>query len=154
MLLIGPDLRQYDAPPIGSFRRHCNVCKHPYVQIHRFYHQLCGRCGDFNLEKRLQTASLSGCLCLVTGGRVRIGYQICLKLLRAGASVIATTRWPADAALRYSHEQDFHVWRGRLRIDELEMSDPIKVEEYCDRLLNGSNGIEKIGTGILLNQIR
>ena len=47
-------------PHLGSFRRHCNVCKQPYVVLHPFYHQLCGRCGDFNLEKRLQTADLSG----------------------------------------------------------------------------------------------
>ena len=44
---------------------------------------------------------IKGYICLVTGGRVRIGYQICLKLLRAGATVITTTRWPTDAVLRY-----------------------------------------------------
>ena len=84
-------------------------------------------------------------MCLVTGGRVRIGYQICLKLLRAGATVITTTRWPKDAALRYSHEHDFNTWRDRLRIDELELSDPEKVEEYCQGLLDGIDGRKKLG---------
>eukprot|EP01036_Dinobryon_divergens_P026302 gene26302-34929_t len=107
-------------------------------------HWLCIRCGDFNLEKRLQTSKLEGCVCLVTGGRVRIGYQICLKLLRAGATVITTTRWPKDAALRYSHEHDFNTWRDRLRIDELELSDPEKVEEYCQGLLDGIDGRKKL----------
>ena len=101
--MAAPTLGRFEAP-VGSFRRHCNVCKQPYIHLHPFYHQLCVRCGDFNLEKRLQTAQLEGCMCLVTGGRVRIGYQICLKLLRAGATVIAT----------YSHEHDFNVWRHRL----------------------------------------
>ena len=43
---------------------------------------------------------LPGYVCVVTGGRVRIGYQICLKLLRGGGTVITTTRWPEDALLR------------------------------------------------------
>lgn len=148
--MAAPTLGQFEAPPLGSFRRHCNVCKQPYIHLHPFYHQLCVRCGDFNLEKRLQTAQLEGCMCLVTGGRVRIGYQICLKLLRAGATVIATTRWPKDAALRYSHEHDFNVWRHRLRIDELELSDPCQVEQYCQRLLDGIDGRKKLGTLLLI----
>ena len=52
----------------------------------------------------MQTADLSGYVCVVTGGRVRIGYQICLKLLRAGATVIATSRWPHDTVLRFAQE--------------------------------------------------
>lgn len=28
------------APPLGSFRRHCNVCKQPYALLHAFYHQV------------------------------------------------------------------------------------------------------------------
>ena len=84
---------EYVIPPIGSFRKHCNICKQSYEQLHHFYHQLCNKCGDFNLKKRFQTANLNGYIALVTGGRVRIGFQICLKLLRAGATVIATTRW-------------------------------------------------------------
>ena len=65
-------------PPPGSFRPHCAVCREafPSPGPRAFYHQLCGRCGDLNLTKRLQTADLAGCRCLVTGGRVRIGYQV------------------------------------------------------------------------------
>ena len=48
----------------------------------------------------------------MTGARVRIGYQIALRLLRCGARVIATTRWPADALLRYASEHDFGASRG------------------------------------------
>ena len=49
-----------------------------------------------------------GRVALLTGGRVKIGYQAGIKLLRAGASLIVTTRFPRDAALRYSRG-------GRLR---------------------------------------
>ena len=52
----------------------------------------------------MQTADLSGYVAVVTGGRVRIGYEIVLKLLRAGAHVVCTTRFPADAAQRYARD--------------------------------------------------
>ena len=44
-----------------------------FLTPRRLPRQLCPRCGDFNLSKRLQTADLRGYRCLVTGGRVRIG---------------------------------------------------------------------------------
>ena len=48
---------------------------------------MCEACGDFNYAKREQTADLTGHYALVTGARVKIGYQASLKLLRAGAHV-------------------------------------------------------------------
>jgi NAD(P)-dependent dehydrogenase (short-subunit alcohol dehydrogenase family) len=128
------DREGFVVPPVGSFRKHCNICKQQFSVKHPFYHLLCGRCGDFNLEKRLQTSDMDGYICLVTGGRVRIGYQICLKLLRAKATVITTTRWPRDAVLRYSSEHDYELWSKNLSIDYLELSDIPSVEAYCDKL--------------------
>jgi NAD(P)-dependent dehydrogenase (short-subunit alcohol dehydrogenase family) len=61
----------------------------------------------------MQTADLSGYVCVVTGGRVRIGYQICLKLLRAGATVVATSRWPHDTVLRFAQESGISVVHRR-----------------------------------------
>ena len=78
--------------------QHCYVCKRHYVEIHPFYDQLCPECGDFNYRKRTETADLSGRVALVTGGRVKIGYQAGIKLLRAGAHLIVTTRFPRDSA--------------------------------------------------------
>lgn len=51
-----------------------------------------------------------------------------------GATVITTTRWPKDAALRYSHEHDWSTWRHRLTIEALELADIHAVEQFCDRL--------------------
>ncbi len=42
-----------------------------------------------------------------TGSRVKIGFQAALKLLRAGAVVLATTRFPTDALLRFAACADF-----------------------------------------------
>ncbi len=87
--------------------RACYVCKKPFVKVHRYYDSMCEDCGDFNYAKREQTADLSGRYALVTGARVKIGFQASLKLLRAGAHVIVTTRFPIDAADRYSKEPDY-----------------------------------------------
>lgn len=41
-------------------------------------------------------------MALVTGARVKLGYAVALRLLRNKATVIATTRFPNDAAQRFS----------------------------------------------------
>ena len=87
--------------------RYCYVCKKPFAKMHRYYDSMCEACGDFNYAKREQTADLSGHYALVTGARVKIGFQASLKLLRAGAHVVVTTRFPVDAAERYSKERGF-----------------------------------------------
>ena len=86
---------------------HCYVCKQKYSQIHHFYDQMCPECAEFNFAKRTELADLRGRVALLTGGRVKIGYQAGLKLLRAGARLIVTTRFPADSAKRYAGEADF-----------------------------------------------
>lgn len=98
----------------------CYVCKQPYRFAHFFYRYLCPRCGDLNYQKRAIPAVLSGRVALVTGARVKIGYACALRLLRAGAQVIATTRFPHDAAQRFSREPDFTTWQDRLHIYGLD----------------------------------
>jgi NAD(P)-dependent dehydrogenase (short-subunit alcohol dehydrogenase family) len=101
--------------------RNCYVCKEEFTKLHFFYDTMCKKCGDLNYRKRFQTASLSGQVALITGSRVKIGYQATLLMLRAGATVIATTRFPVDAALRYSKEEGFAVWGDRLHIHGLDL---------------------------------
>ncbi|HLO47279.1 MAG TPA: SDR family NAD(P)-dependent oxidoreductase, partial [Kamptonema sp.] len=85
----------------------CYICKNIYTKIHFFYHSLCPKCAEFNYQKRYQRTNLNGRIALVTGGRIKIGYQIVLRLLRDGARAIVTTRFPGDCAHRYSLEPDF-----------------------------------------------
>ena len=112
----------------------CYICKQPFAQVHRFYDSLCGPCGDFNYAKREQTADLSGHYALVTGARVKIGYQAALKLLRAGAHVVVTTRFPVDAASRYAKEPDFADLKGRLQIFGLDLRHTPSVELFARSL--------------------
>ena len=99
--------------------------------MHRYYDSLCPECGDFNYAKREQTADLHGQYALVTGARVKIGFQASLKLLRAGAHVIATTRFPVDAAERYAREPDYAAWQDRLQIHGIDLRHTPSVELFA-----------------------
>ncbi len=121
---------------IGSASRpqHCYVCKRKYTSIHDFYDQMCPECAEFNFAKRSETADLHGRVALLTGGRVKIGYQAGIKLLRAGAHVIVTTRFPRDSALRYACESDFTAWGHRLEIFGLDLRHTPSIEAFCQHL--------------------
>ena len=123
-----------DRPELHQ-ERTCYVCKKPFVKMHRYYDSMCDACGDFNYAKREQTADLSGHYALITGARVKIGFQASLKLLRAGAHVIVTTRFPFDAAERYSQEADFAKFRERLQIHGLDLRHTPSVEIFTRFLL-------------------
>lgn len=114
--------------------RNCYVCKTDYSDLHHFYDQLCPACAEFNFGKRAETADLRGRAALLTGGRVKIGYQAGIKLLRAGASLIVTTRFPRDAAMRYAAEHDFGEWKDRLEIFGLDLRHTPSVEAFCRHL--------------------
>jgi NAD(P)-dependent dehydrogenase (short-subunit alcohol dehydrogenase family) len=115
--------------------QHCYVCKQSFSMIHHFYDQLCPPCAELNFAKRTELADLRGRVALLTGGRVKIGYQAGLKLLRAGARLIVTTRFPRDSAARYSREPDFGEWADRLEIFGLDLRHTPSVEAFCRELL-------------------
>ena len=110
--------------------RNCYVCKSEFTKLHFFYDAMCPSCAEFNYQKRFQTASLHGQVALITGARVKIGYQTTLMMLRAGARVIATTRFPVDAAMRFSGEKDFSEWGERLHIYGLDLRHTPSVEIF------------------------
>src|SRR5690242_9575919 len=111
--------------------RKCYVCKAEYRKLHFFYDTMCRECGDFNYAKRTQRAPLSGKVALITGARVKIGYQASLMLLRSGARVIATTRFPNDSAERYAREPDFAEWSHRLHLHGLDLRHAPSVELFA-----------------------
>ena len=51
-----------------------------YKQLHAFYAQLCMECAALNWTKRSESCNLHGRVALVTGGRVKIGFRIVLKV--------------------------------------------------------------------------
>lgn len=124
------DAETWDEPELSSPRA-CYVCKGHSERVHFFYDQMCRSCGDFNYGKRSQTADLRGRVALVTGARVKIGYQAAIFLLRAGARVAVTTRFPRDAAVRYAREVDFESYRDRLHVFGLDLRHTPSVETFA-----------------------
>jgi NAD(P)-dependent dehydrogenase (short-subunit alcohol dehydrogenase family) len=115
--------------------KHCYVCKQRYTELHHFYDQLCPSCAGLNFTKRTELADLHGRIALLTGGRVKIGYQAGLKLLRCGARLLVTTRFPRDAAARYAKEPDFESWGDRLEIFGLDLRHTPSVEAFCREMI-------------------
>jgi NAD(P)-dependent dehydrogenase (short-subunit alcohol dehydrogenase family) len=109
----------------GTLRRErrCYVCKQPYREVDADYHLLCVGCAHENRERRHARCDLTGRTAIVTGGRVKIGFHTALKLLRDGAEVIVTTRFPRDAARRYAAVPDSADWSGRLHVHALDLLD-------------------------------
>lgn len=119
--------------------RNCYVCKAEFLKLHFFYDSMCPTCADYNYKKRFQTASLKGQTVLITGSRLKIGYQATLMMLRAGARVIATTRFPVDSARRFAKEEDFKDWGDRLEVFGLDLRHTPSVEiftQYMERYLD------------------
>ena len=81
---------------------------------------------------------------MLTGGRVKIGYQAGIKLLRAGAHLIVTTRFPRDSAERYAREPDFADWADRLEIHGLDLRHTPSVEAFCHHLLTTHDRLDYI----------
>jgi NAD(P)-dependent dehydrogenase (short-subunit alcohol dehydrogenase family) len=121
------------APPLHTPRT-CYICKASCPRVHFFYDQMCGPCGDFNYAKRSQTADLRGRVAFISGARVKIGYQAAILLLRAGCRVIVSTRFPRDAALRYSREVDYPDWKDRLHVYGLDLRHTPSVEAFARHL--------------------
>ena len=124
-----PDFRDVIEP------QNCYICKRDFSTIHHFYDQLCPACAESNFFKRTELADLIGCVALLVGGRVKIGYQAGIKLLRSGAHLIVTTRFPRDSAERYAKEPDFQQWGHRLEIFGLDLRHTPSVEAFCRHVM-------------------
>jgi NAD(P)-dependent dehydrogenase (short-subunit alcohol dehydrogenase family) len=145
--LPSDDIEDETPAPAGRLpgeTRNCYVCKTDYREIHHFYDQLCPPCAEFNFRKRGETADLRGRVALLTGGRVKIGYQAGIKLLRCGARLIVTTRFPRDSAKRYAAEPDSADWADRLEIHGLDLRHTPSVEAFCRHLLGSLDRLDFI----------
>ncbi|HTM19875.1 MAG TPA: SDR family NAD(P)-dependent oxidoreductase, partial [Kofleriaceae bacterium] len=123
------------AAPAVQAARVCYVCKAEFQQVHHFYDAMCPPCAELNWRKRHQTADLHGRVALVTGARVKIGYQAAIKLLRAGCHVVVTTRFPRDAARRFAREPDASEWTRRLHVYGIDLRHTPSVETFCKDVL-------------------
>ncbi|MGK5440218.1 SDR family NAD(P)-dependent oxidoreductase [Micromonospora sp. URMC 105] len=114
--------------------RRCYTCRDRFRTVDVFYHALCPACAELHRRHRDAGTDLTGRRAVVTGGRVKIGFQVALKLLRDGAAVTVVTRFPADAARRYAQEPDSADWLPSLRVIGADLRDPRQVLDLADRL--------------------
>ena len=124
---------------IGELRipRGCYVCHEKYTAVDAFYHWLCPGCAAKSHAKRDQRTDLRGRRALLTGGRAKIGMHIALRLLRDGADLTITTRFPRDAARRFAALADSPEWLDRLTIVGIDLRDPTQVVALTDEVAAG-----------------
>ncbi|MEV0369003.1 SDR family NAD(P)-dependent oxidoreductase [Streptomyces sp. NPDC050636] len=114
--------------------RRCYVCKSLYRQIDSFYHLLCPECATDNTARRSLCTDLTGRRVLLTGGRVKIGFQLALMMLRDGAELLVTTRFPRDTLRRFRAAPGSAGWLDRLTVVGIDLRDPRQVLGLCQEL--------------------
>lgn len=132
----------------GGPLRYCYVCQMVIQRRHKVFPSICEPCGEFNIAGSAVSLppnlKLDGKVALVTGGRINLGFHTALRLLRCGAAVIVSTRYPEDAITRYNHESDSSVWRERLKIigaDFRAASDAFQLVEQVRNLVGQMGGV-------------
>jgi NAD(P)-dependent dehydrogenase (short-subunit alcohol dehydrogenase family) len=111
----------------------CYICKTLlHSKPHDFYSQMCIKCGNMNKLKRDTLKDLKGKVAIVTGGRVKIGFETTLRLLRCGCDVLITTRFAKDALERYSKESDHTTWIDNLKIFEVDFLNMMETQKFVD----------------------
>jgi NAD(P)-dependent dehydrogenase (short-subunit alcohol dehydrogenase family) len=132
---ILPPSDQTEQPELSS-PRNCYVCKAEFTKLHFFYDAMCQDCADLNYSKRFQRTDMTGQVAFITGSRLKIGYQATLMMLESGATVIATTRFPADSAIRFAKEPGYEKWGHRLQIYGLDLRHIPSVEIFASYIEN------------------
>lgn len=99
----------------------CYICKNKIndcndVENARRSVEMCDDCRNLNTIKRSIKADLRGKVAIVTGARVKIGWETVIRLLECGCKVIITTRFPADAEDRYRAHPKYEEFKHLLTI--------------------------------------
>ena len=129
------EARREEGARVENPRLSATSARRDFHELHSFYDQMCPPCAELNYAKREQTADLRGRVALVTGARVKIGYQAAVMLLRAGAEVIVATRFPRDAARRFGTRARRAEWMQRLHVYGIDLRHTPSVELLAQHLL-------------------
>ncbi len=108
----------------------CYCCNCSYTKIHSFYNRLCPECATENYARRFVSVDLKGRNVLLTGGRVKVGFSTALKILKNGANLIVTTRFPASALELFRQEQDYPEWKDRLWVYGLDLRNLRAINDF------------------------
>ncbi|PRW60582.1 respiratory burst oxidase-like protein B [Chlorella sorokiniana] len=128
--------------------RTCYMCRQAFVKGHSLgqwgpadggHSHVCFHCGLANLRElqAQEGVSLAGMHAVVTGCRHTVGFAVTLRLLRCGARVLGTSRFPGAALLNFAQEPDFEAWRGRLELMACDLLQPAQVDALVRRIAAG-----------------
>jgi NAD(P)-dependent dehydrogenase (short-subunit alcohol dehydrogenase family) len=108
----------------------CYVCRSNVVD--RSKSHFCDNCKDINKSKRTITAHLDDKIAIVTGGRVKIGFETAIRLLECNCTVIVTTRFVADAIDRFSKHPKYETFKSKLIIYPLDLRRKTHIDNFCN----------------------
>lgn len=133
------DRRKTHAVKLNYAFDRCYICHRPLTEQDRG-ESMCPACRRLNTKKREhfldRRKTMEGTIAIVTGGRIKIGYETGLSLLRKGATVLVTTRFPIDAIMRYSKENDYEEWSEHLMAYGIDFRDIREVEKMIAWIKN------------------
>eukprot|EP01133_Synstelium_polycarpum_P019699 gene19699-23591_t len=86
---------------------------------------VCGNCRKLNESKWTQWDDLPASdkprYALVTGGRIKIGFQSALRLLKSGFHVLVTSRFAHSTVAAYRAQPDYEEWADRLQVYAIDL---------------------------------
>lgn len=113
-----------------QFLHKCYVCRSTMVD--RTKSHFCESCNSKNKLKRSITAHLDDKIAIVTGGRVKIGYEIAIRLLECNCTVVVTTRFVANAIERFSKHPKYEKFKSKLIIYPLDLKNIKNIDKFCN----------------------
>jgi NAD(P)-dependent dehydrogenase (short-subunit alcohol dehydrogenase family) len=122
--------------------KNCYCCNESFRLAHFFYNRICPSCAELNYGKRFQKMDLKGQVAIITGCRVKVGYSTTLTLLRAGATVIGTTRFPGLALAEFKKEADYENWKANLNIYGLDLRDLKQIDLFVSHFKSQYDQLE------------
>lgn len=114
----------------------CYICKGFYDPdiIVDWYNCMCWNCALLNYDNRNINIDIKDQVAVVTGIRANIGYCVALKLLRSGAKVIGTSRFPNLTHYNFSLQKDYDEWKTNLivfKVDFLKIDEINSFVNFC-----------------------
>lgn len=107
----------------------CYICRKNFVD--RNVSHFCEECININKSKRNIRAHLDDKIAVVTGGRVKIGYETAIRLLECNCTVVVTTRFVSDAIERFSKHSMYDSFKSRLIIYPLDLRTKTHIDKFC-----------------------
>lgn len=81
----------------------------------------CDYCKNLNQHKRNIAADLNGKVAIVTGARVKIGFETAIRLLECGCNVICTSRFLGDMINRYKTHPKYDTFKHLLTLYAIDL---------------------------------